>query len=726
MKNSPDGQEAFDVARSTKAMKHIRKTNGSIPMRTHRRLIAPLLLLGLLRMMSPPDEAMAQNGLRPMTVEDLLAVKSVSGPKLSPDGRMVVYAVSEPDQATGKSTSNLWYAIVSREGGPRRLTTFAGRDSEPVWAPDGKSIYFLSNRSGSSQIWQIPIDGGEARQVTKLPVDIGGGPAVSPDGKLVAFPVRVYPNKSPQETAEEDKRRAAEKSKAMIFDKLMIRHWDTYDDSKRSHIFVADVDTGEARDLSPDLTSNSPPAPFGGSSDYAFSADSKTVVFTAEPLKDHAWSTNNDLWQAPVTGGPLKNLTDSNPGADSHPLFSPDGKHLAYLRQIRAGFEADQHVLTLLELATGKTTELTRALDRSVHEFSWIGDGSGILAAIENEANQDVFLIDPTGAAAPRNVLSRRGVHTAVQCARKGGLILYLRNDAVAPNEVFYSREDAAGPTVTKRLSSHNDELIAQLDLLAAESFTFAGADNTPVQGWITKPPDFDPAKKYPVLYLIHGGPQGAWTNTWHARWNANLFAAPGYVVVSVNPRGSTGFGQTFTDQISRDWNGRVYVDLMNGLDFVLKTYPYMDADRVGAAGGSYGGYMVNWIAGQTDRFKCLISHAGVWDLPSMYGTTEELWFAEWEFGGPPWEKEYEKGYLSQSPSTFAGNIKTPILVTHGSLDYRVPETQGFGLFTALQRRGVPSRLVLFPDENHWILKPDNRRVWWREMHAWLKTYLKP
>ncbi|MBI1325347.1 prolyl oligopeptidase family serine peptidase [bacterium] len=699
--------------------------HGSARMKTTRKTLATMLALGWLGMTSN-QHAAAQGGLRPMTVEDLLAVKSVSGLKISPDGRMAVYSVTEPDKATGKSISNLWYSIISREGSPKRLTTTSARDSEPVWAPDGKSIYFLSTRSGSAQIWNIAIDGGEARQVTKLPIDVAGGPAISADGKLLAFPARVYPGKSPKETVEEDKKRGEAKSKAMIFDKLMIRHWDTYDDGKRSHIFVADTETGEARDLSPDLTSNSPPAPFGGSSDYTFSPDSKTVVFTAEPLKDHAWSTNNDLWQVSVAGGPLKNLTDANTGADSYPLFSPDGKHLAYLRQTRAKFEADQNVLTVLELATGKVTELTRKLDRTVHEFSWVGDGSGIVAGIENEGHQDIFLIDPAGTAPPRKVIGGKGMHTAIQSPRKGGLFVYLRNDSVAPNDVFYSREDANGPTVTKRLSSHNDDVLADLDLTAAEPFTFEGADDAKVQGWITRPPGFDPAKKYPVLYLIHGGPQSAWTNTWHARWNSNLFAAPGYVVVAVNPRGSTGFGQEFTDQISRDWNGRVYVDLMKGLDHVLKTYPYMDSERVGAAGGSYGGYMVNWIAGQTDRFKCLISHAGVWDLPSMYGTTEELWFAEWEFGGPPWEKEYEKGYQSQSPSNFAGNIKTPVLVTHGSLDYRVPEAQGFGLFTALQRRGVPSRLVLFPDENHWILKADNRRVWWREMHAWLKTYLKP
>ena len=691
-----------------------------------RHLYTPLLFLGLCWMSSEITVANAQIGTRRMTVEDLLAVKSVGGLKLSPDGKKAVYSVSALDKTTNKSNSDLWVAEVSRSGSPRRLTTNVASDSEPAWLPDNRTVVFLSSRSGSSQIWQIEIDGGEARQITSLPVDVAGGPVVSPDGKLAAFPVRVYPGKSVQETADEDKKREAAPSKVKTFDSLMIRHWDTYDDGKRSHIFVADLATGKTTDLSPALTSNAPPGPFGGSGEYAFSPDSKTVVFTAEPLKEHAWTTNNDLWQVPSTGGELKNLTATNPGADSLPAFSPDGKHLAYLRQIRAGFEADQNVLTILELSTGKITELTRSIDRPVHEFSWAGDGSTLLATIENEGNQDIFVIDPTGKNPPKNAIGGKGVHTAPQQVTKGGLIAYLRNDSVSPNEIFYTRLSTDGPNVTKRLSSHNDDLVAEIDLNAAEPFHFKGADNATVHGWITKPPGFDPSKKYPVLYLIHGGPQSAWMNVWHARWNSTLFASPGYVVVAVNPRGSTGYGQEFTDQISRDWNGRVYTDLMNGLDHVLKTYPYMDANRVGAAGGSYGGYMVNWIAGQTDRFKCLISHAGVWDLPSMYGTTEELWFAEWEFGGPPWDKQFIDGYLKQSPSMFAGNIKTPILVTHGALDYRVPETQGFGLFTALQRRGVASRLVLFPDENHWILKPANRRVWWNEMHNWLKTYLKP
>lgn len=681
------------------------------------------LVLGLFVM---SNLAQAQVGSRRMTVEDLLAVKSVGGLKLSPDGKLAIYSVSGLNKETGKSNSDLWTAIVNREGMPRQLTTSPSTDTEPAWLPDNRTVVFLSNRSGSMQLWKIAIDGGEAEQITKLPVDIAGGPVVSPDGKMVAVAVRVYPGKNVQETAEEDKKRESAKSKVKTFDSLMIRHWDTYDDAKRSHVFVVDLETGEARDLSPALTSNAPPGPFGGSSDYTFSPDSKTVVFTAEPLKDHAWSTNNDLWQVSVKGGDLKNLTAANKGADGSPAFSPNGKHLAYLRQIRAKFEADQNVLTLLELSTGKITELTRSLDRPVHDFSWVADGSGLVASIENEGNQDIYVIDPSGTKKPEAVTSNKGVHSVPQQVNKNALIAYLRTDSVAPNEIFYMRRAGDGSTTTKRLSSHNDELIAQLDLSPAEPFQFKGADDTTVHGWITKPPGFDPKKKYPVLYLIHGGPQSAWMNVWHARWNSTLFASPGYVVVAVNPRGSTGYGQKFTDQISRDWNGRVYEDLMKGLDYALKTYPYMDASRVGAAGGSYGGYMVNWIAGQTDRFKCLISHAGVWDLPSMYGTTEELWFAEWEFGGPPWEKEYWDGYVKQSPSTFAGNIKTPVLVTHGALDYRVPETQGFGLFTALQRRGVPSRLVLFPDENHWILKPDNRRVWWNEMHAWLKKYLKP
>jgi dipeptidyl aminopeptidase/acylaminoacyl peptidase len=688
-------------------------------------------------------------GGRPMTIDDLLAVKSVSDPQISPDGKQVVYVVSELDRVTNKSNSDLW--LIAIDGGtPRRLTTSPGADEHPRWSPDGKQISFVSDRGGSSQIWLLPIEGGEAHQLTKLPIDVSG-PIWSPKGDKLAFTAEVYPGKTPEETAAKDKEKAEAKSKARVFDRLMIRHWSAWDEGKRSHLFVCDAKTGEAKDLTPKLEVNTPPAPFGGSSDYSFSPDGKELAFTAEPIKDSAWSTNTDIWKVSVDGGEPENLTKENPAADAQPAYPPRGGFglLAYLSQARPGFESDLWVLKLLKdknlnlslTYRGKTDDpwidLSSSLDRPIQSFTYAPhEGQGywggqrLIAVIDDAGSES--LVEFTYGIGTRSgyagILSisqgkkliTGGANSSCQVVRGSGDLVFVHNDAAHPAELYHAKSDGSG---MKPLTHHNDSLIADLDLTKAESFTFKGADGDDVSGFLIRPPGFDKNKKYPVVFLIHGGPQGAWHDEWHARWNYALFAAPGYAVVAINPRGSTGYGQKFTDQISGDWNGRVYYDLMMGLDHVLKTYPFLDGNRVAAAGGSYGGYMVNWLAGHTPRFKALISHAGVFDLPSMYGTTEELWFPEWEFGGPPWEKP--EVYRAMSPSTYQQNFQTPTLVLHGALDFRVPDAQGLGMFTALQRRGVPSRYVFFPDEGHWILKAPNRVIWWREVQGWLEKYLR-
>lgn len=670
---------------------------------------------------------------RPITVDDLLAVKGVADPQVSPDGKWVVYVVSELDRDSGKSNSDLWLVAVSG-GEPRRLTTAPGADNHPRWSPDGKTIAFASTRGGSSQVWLLPIEGGEARQLTKLPIDVSG-PIWSPKGDKLAFAAEVYPGKSPAETAAQDKEKAESKSKARIFDRLMIRHWDRWDEGKRSHVFVCDAKTGEAKDLTPKLEVNTPPAPFGGSNDYAFSPDGKELAFTAEPTKDEAWSTNTDIWTVPVDGGEPRNMTADNKGADAQPAYSPGGRLLAFVSQRRAGFEADQWVLKVADRKSGKVRDVTSSrLDRPVLSFTWAQTGEGakdrpgrIVAVIDSDGTEPIvemsYDIDDDGLvvvpASPTKLVTG-GVNPAAQPVPGSKALVYLHADASHPAELYTANGDGSSAV---QLTRHNEPVLATLDLPKCESFTFDGADGDKVQGWLLRPPGFDASKKYPVLFLIHGGPQGAWHDEWHARWNYQLFAAPGYALVAINPRGSTGFGQKFTDQISQDWTGKVYEDLMKGLDHALKSYSFLDGGRVAAAGGSYGGFMVNWIAGHTDRFKALVSHAGVFDLTSKYGTTEELWFPEWEFGGPPWEKP--EHYRERSPSAFVQNFKTPTLVIHGALDFRVPDAQGLGMFTALQRRGVPSRYVFFPDEGHWILKPANRVLWWREVHGWLAKYLK-
>jgi dipeptidyl aminopeptidase/acylaminoacyl peptidase len=684
------------------------------------------LLLALVIMMMAASPLWAAG--RPMTVDDLLGVKGVSDPQLSPDGSLVVYVVSELDHATDKTTSSLWL-VPSSGGRPRQLTTAPGANNHPRWSPDGKTIAFVSRRSGSDQVWLLPIDGGEARQLTKLPIDVGG-PIWSPRGDQLAVAAEVYPGLSAEQTAARDKEKESSKKKVRIYDRLMIRHWKAWDEGKRSHLFVADAQTGEARDLTPGLVVNAPPAPFGGSSDYAWSPDGKELAFTAEPAQNAAWSTNTDIWTVAVAGGEPKNVTASNLGADAQPAYSPDGTWLAYVSQARATFESDLWVLKVLCRSTGARYELTKSLDRPVASFSWTSRPHALAAIIDDAGTEPIVAIEPmivtdgpsATAIAPTQFsrLVTGGVQSGLNVNGKSGTMVFAHHTSQAPAEIFTAGPDGSGLT---QLTHHNAALVSQLDLPKLEGFSFPGADGDEVHGWLLRPPGFDPDKKYPVVFLIHGGPQGAWHDEWHNRWNYGLFASPGYAVVAINPRGSTGYGQKFTDQISQDWTGRVYEDLNKGLDYVLAKNAFLDGTRVAACGGSYGGFMVNWIAGHSDRFKALISHAGVFDLTGMYGTTEELWFTEWEFGGTPWEKP--EHYRERSPSSFAANFKTPTLVIHGALDFRVPDAQGLGMFTSLQRRGVPSRYVWFPDEGHWILQPQNRVVWWTEVFAWLDQYLK-
>lgn len=655
---------------------------------------------------------------RPMEFGDMLRLKRVSSPTLSPDGKWLAFSVSAIDRKSQSSNSDIW--IMPAAGGrARQLTMFEKADSEPCWSPDSQSIAFVSTRGGSSQIWMLSLQGGEPHKVTDFFTDVSGL-IWSPDGKSMAFTAEIYPD-CPLNDAECNKKKYEEaeesKVKAKTATQLLYRHWTSWKEGRRSHIFVVSADSGQVKDVTPG-DFDSPPFSIGGA-DYAFSADGKELAFARNTDgREEAWSTNNDIFVVPVTGGEPKRISTSK-GSDINPRYSPDGKYLAWLSQATPKFEADKRNLVLYDRTTKQARMLTETLDLSVDEINWSPDSSKIYFGCEEKGQGPIYVVSVKGNDA-KSVFSKGSNHE-FNLSNDGKTIYFTHNTLTSPSEIYSLSTDGSGQP--KKLTNFNDEALAEIDFGKVEELWSEGDGGAKVHSWVVKPPKFREGKKYPTIFLIHGGPQGAWNNGWSYRWNPQLFAAPGYVVVAINPRGSTGYGQQFTNEISKDWGGKVVTDINGAIDAAIKQ-GYVDPDRMGAAGGSYGGYMVNWLLGHSNRFKALVSHAGVYNLESMYGVTEELWFAEWEFNGNPWDNPelFEKW----SPHKSAKNFKTPTLVIHGELDYRVPIDQGMQLFTALQRQGIPSKLVVYPDEGHWILKPANSRFWYKNVHEWFATYLKP
>jgi dipeptidyl aminopeptidase/acylaminoacyl peptidase len=684
---------------------------------------------------------------RPMAVADLFAFKRVADPQISPDGKSVVYQVGMVDFAANKTVTNLWIAATDGKSAPRQLTSSNKADRHPRWSPDGKKILFESTRSGDSQIWVIDLSGGEARQLTTI--STGASNAIwSPDGKQIAFVSAVYPEFSEKPYKESDKLNKekideAEKSpvKAKVFTRLFYRHWDEYVEDKRQHLFVMSADGAETRDVTQgNRDANPTSSTFSAGDDFTFSPDSKHIVFTAVPERDEAWSTNHDICRVSIdnTSTKWENLTKDNLGADASPRFSPDGKKLAWRAQKKAGYEADKWVIYVAACSAdgtlaGKPEAWTERLqfgggenrlpadaDLSVNEFVWTGDSEIVVGGDEYGSSALYYLRGPV--VGHRFETGR--MMTSLSASH--GTLAYAAADLTAPFEVF-ARTVANGGSATI-ISRANDKLLGELDRPQPEYAQVPVEGDIKMQMWVLKPPGFDEKKKWPVAYLVHGGPQGAWENGWSYRWNPQLWAAQGYIVVLPNPRGSTGFGQKFVDEISGDWGGKCYRDLIAGLDYVDKL-PYVDKDRIGAAGASFGGYMMDWFSVNEIalRFKCLISHCSVWNFESMWGTTDELWFDEYEHGGLPWNKAEE--YAKYSPHKKAGNLgkyKTPMLVIQNDLDFRCPIGQGHELFSALQRQHVPSRFINFPDEGHWVLKPKNSERWHQEVFAWLKKYCPP
>ena len=662
-----------------------------------------------------------------ITFADMMKMRRVAEPALSPDGKWVAYTVMTPDMDANRNASNIW--LVSTESGAPIQLTQSGKDMSPVWSPDGKMIAFLSSRAGESQIYLLSMDGGEAHPWTSIStgVDIVKW---SPDGKMLAFTSGVYPDcKDDSCNKKRDEEKEKNKVTAHVAEHLLYRHWTHWNEGKRSHLFVVPAPTSleqaEASGKPVDLTFGAdydvPPDQRGGASDINFSPDAKEICFTAVTDPVEAISTNGDLFLVPTAGGAEPKKITTNPGFDGNPVYSPDGKYIAYHAQLTPEYESDRWRVMLYDRASGKNENLSEKFDRSANDLAWSADSKTILFTAENETLQPVYAMAAQAGAEPKKIVAD-SYNTGFSINSKGTTIAFERTSLSMPAEIFAANSDG---TNLHQLTHHNDSILANLEMNAPETFWFVSGDGVKVQAMLIKPPNTEAGKKYPLLVLLHGGPQTMWSNAWGYRWNAQVFSAPGYVTLMINRRGSTGYGQKFTDEITNDWGGKAYVDVMKGIDAAVAKYTYIDGTKVAAAGGSYGGYMADWIATHTNRFKAIISHAGIYDKAAMYAT-EELWFEEHDMQGTPWTAA--ENYRKWSPSTYAaelGKYKTPTLVIAGERAYRVPYTQSLEFFSALQRQNVPSKLVVFPDEGHWILKPQNADFWYKTFLDWLAKYLK-
>ncbi|MEO8661376.1 MAG: S9 family peptidase [Bryobacteraceae bacterium] len=646
----------------------------------------------------------------PFTAQALLQINRIGEPQLSPDGKLVAFTVQSIDLPANARPRHIW--LVPLEGGaPKAITNAGSTNMRPRWSPDSRHIAFISDRAGSAQIWIMSADGSNPKQITTLSTE-ADGVTYSPDGKNLVFTSDVFPD-CPDDACNARKLEAekASKVKARVYTNLLYRHWTAFQTARRKHLLVIPAEGGPAKDLTPGPR-DVPPFSLGGPDDYAISPDSTEVCYVMNPDADLATSTNSELFTVPITGGESKKLTE-NPAADASPSYSPDGKYLAWRMQVRPGYEGDRWRLAVMERATAKTSLLTESLDRPITGFTWTPDSHRLVFSMEDRGSQTLQMIPVTGGAV-RALISGASHVDDIQLTPDNKTMIFTENSGSKPVEIYRISSAGGSPVPLTHL---NDALLSRYQLSPLEEVTADSTDGSKVAAFIVKPFNFDANKKYPALFLIHGGPQGAWGESWTYRWNAQVFAAAGYVVVMPNPRGSTGYGQKFTDDINGDWGGKAFDDIMAIVDQTAAK-PYVDPARLAAAGGSYGGYMINWMLGHTDRFKAFVSHSGVFDLRSEAGETEELWFPLWEFKGMPWENP--EMYAKWSPSYYVKDFKTPTLVIHGELDYRVPVGQGMQLFTALQMQKVPSKLLLFPDEGHWVTKPQNSEFWYGQFLEWI------
>jgi len=653
----------------------------------------------------------------PFDVQTMLELQRIGDPQISPDGRMVAFTATTVDVPGNRKVTEIWLVPVVG-GAARQITPGPDDNDRPRWSPDSKHIAFISARGGSPQIWMMDADGSNPKQITNLATE-AGGVMFAPDGKHLVFTSDVYPQCSADDACNKQALDAEKNSKvkARIYTALLYRHWDHWEGARRSHLLAIAATGGPAIDLTPG-DRDVPPFSLGGGDDYAISPDGNEVCYSMNADPVPAISTNTDLFVVSIAGGPARKIT-SNPAADSGPRYSPDGKYLAWRAQVRPGYESDRWRLWVMERATGKVTDLTENVDRWVNSFAWSPDSANLFFTTEDRGRQSIQFTSVKGGE-ERVAVSGDNELDDMQFTPDGKTLVYTQQSGTQPAAIYRASSTGGAPVALTHL---NDAILASHQLTPLEEFWVDSADGARIQSFVVKPPGFREDRKYPVVMLIHGGPQGAWGHDWSYRWNPQVFAAAGYVVVMPNPRGSTGYGQKFIDEINGDWGGRAFDDLMAVADHIVTSLPYADGSRMAAAGASYGGYMIDWILGHTQRFKALVTHDGVYDLRSEFGATEELWFPLWEFGGTPWDNP--DMYARWSPSMFVKDFHTPTLVVHGERDYRVPLSQGLQLFTALQLEKVPSKLLVFPDEGHWVLKPQNSLLWYKTVLDWLDSWTK-
>ncbi len=677
-------------------------------------VLAGAVSLGSVALGSTPGPA--------LTVEDLVRLKRLSDPQISPDGRLLAFVQRETDLEANRGRTSLWLLDLAEPNPlPRRITAAAANDSSPRWAPDSRTLYFLSGRSGTSQVWRMDLPATEVHQVSNYPLEVGSL-KVSPRGDRMALSMEVFPDCDTLAcTRERLEKPAKEKATGRTYERLFVRHWDQWSDGTRAHLFTAPLSTaglGTPVDLARGFDADTPGKPFGADEDYSFSPDGKRLVFSARIAGGtEPWSTNFDLYEVPADGSAAPvNITASNPAWDAQPLFLANGD-LAWLAQERPGFESDRFHIVMREARSGLVRSLTGGWDRSVAHLSASRDGRALVVSADEEGQRSLFVVDPKSGSTRKIVGDGEVEDFSVSQDR----VLFSHASLAGPADLYAVSLRGGQP---RRLTAVNAAELGARRLGEFEQFTFSGWHEETVHGYVLKPYGYTPGQRYPIAFLVHGGPQASMQNIWTYRWNAQVFAGAGYAVVMIDFHGSPGYGQAFTDSISRDWGGKPLVDLQKGLAAAIARYPWLDGERACALGASYGGFMMNWIEGNwPDRFRCIVNHDGLFDQRMMYYATEEIWFPEWEFGGPQFQNP--QAYEAVNPVDFVDKWRTPMLVIHGQRDFRIPYTQGLGAFTALQRRGIESQLLLFPDENHWVLKPANSVQWYHSVLGWLDAHLK-